>query len=752
MEGFDPTSLAQPFSLPPDLVSTVEQVAYQQHELVDKVTPEDDTGDAGVAADEDDDAGDGTPRRAISGRYRSQGELVLELRVDVDGVRPTGRVSGDFFHRSGATTKYTGSFMVTAPSIEVKNGEVVIEGEGVYSFTSGSPLLRVTIDRLPDSPGRPKATAQFLTTGGVPGREYVCRFESRFFRTVEFEQDFVEEIRPFTDYDTATLPSGGSARVLDMRRSYFEAGIELVRSGGENAVAISLAGSDGTWSDAELHAAMTEQFTRWSPDPAWRVWILAATRHEDPKYRGLMFDRGEGARHQGCAIFHEIIEGGAGTEEEIRRGMLRTYVHEVGHCFNLYHWHQKSLTKPPGTDRLDALSWMHYPRYYVGPAGTGEPAFWAAFPFQFEDEEIVHLRHGFRNFVIPGGGTLGIGAADVDSEQFADLVADESGLKLEISAPARVLLGAPVVVEIRLGLADRQEREVNANIHPNSGFVQIGIARVGGVTMVYRPLITHCAEPEMVTLTREDPAVYDSAYIGFGKDGFYFGTPGDYELRARYNGPDGSVIVSNVWRLRVKSPATADDEHVADLFLGSDQGTLLYLLGSDSPELRSGREAMETVIEDFDEHPISAYANMVQGINSSRDFKAVDDRKITCRKRDAEESEPRLEKMLQRTIAREPAPPLYDRAPGSGVPRLDNVSLGMVARRLAGLKQATGNARGAEETALSAIDYFLKQQLKAHVCRKILAQMSPYLTEEKLREKEYAISAREAAGQQTQQR
>lgn len=46
-------------------------------------------------------------KRLVRGRYRSSGTGVeLELRVDVDGVRPTMRVSGDFFQNSGATSSY----------------------------------------------------------------------------------------------------------------------------------------------------------------------------------------------------------------------------------------------------------------------------------------------------------------------------------------------------------------------------------------------------------------------------------------------------------------------------------------------------------------------------------------------------------------------------------------------------------------------------------------------------------------------
>ena len=157
-------------------------------------------------------------RRPVSGRYRSQGDVQLELRVDVDGIRAMRCVSGDFFRQSGGTLTYFGSFIIRTPSITVTQSEVKIEGDGIYTFPTGSPRLRVTIPRV--SPFMPSAaaTAQFMNASGAPGASYNCPFESEFFRRVEFEQDFVQDVTPFESYNTGLLPSGGPARVLSHGR------------------------------------------------------------------------------------------------------------------------------------------------------------------------------------------------------------------------------------------------------------------------------------------------------------------------------------------------------------------------------------------------------------------------------------------------------------------------------------------------------------------------------------------------------
>ncbi|GAA2068410.1 hypothetical protein GCM10009801_16630 [Streptomyces albiaxialis] len=72
-----------------------------------------------------------------------------------------------------------------------------------------------------------------------------------------------------------------------------------------------------------------------------------------------------------------------------------------------------------------------------------------------------------------------------------------------------------------------------------------------------------------------------------------FAQPGAYRLRAVYQAPDGSRIVSPPRPLRVRYPLSAADEQAGELLMGDQQGTLLVLLGSDSTHLRAGNDALE---------------------------------------------------------------------------------------------------------------------------------------------------------------
>ena len=89
------------------------------------------------------------------------------------------------------------------------------------------------------------------------------------------------------------------------------------------------------------------------------------------------------------------------------------------------------------------------------------------------------------------------------------------------------------------------------------------------------------SDEDTIALGGEQQSYADMAFIHYGKEGFYFERPGTYRLRARYTAPDGSIVVSGTTTIRVRPPATAEDVEVADLLFGDEQGTLMYLVGSD---------------------------------------------------------------------------------------------------------------------------------------------------------------------------
>jgi len=653
-------------------------------------------------------------KRNVRGRYRSSGTgWQLELRVDVDGVRPLRKISGDFFSTTGSTTSYFGSFVVKNPSVITSPTEVRIQGTGTFTWSPTAPIIRVTIPRVTIlQPAKP-ATLQFITPPNKLGASYLCSFGSSRFRSIQLEQDSVAGTVPFVSYNTGSLPqpAGSPARTLTVSGAFAEAGIELQVAGAPNVIPVSTAGLDSKWSDSEMHNAMVTHFSLFANKPQWRVWMLVATSHVDD-YRGIMFDYGDSFQRQGAAVFYDAIKG---TSADSQRAQLRTYVHELGHAFNLLHSWQKNLANPPAplgsNGGLGDLSWMNYAWKYQPspPAPGGEPAYWAAFPFQFTDNELMHLRHGFYKNVIMGADPFGKGAAEVDPEMFDEPMEDNSGLAFEMKAKEAFEYGEPVVVELKLSATDLRGRETHGFLHPNDDFVVVAIRDPSGRTRVFQPMLRHCVdEDRTIQINPDRAAIYDSAYIGFGRDGFYFDQPGEYVLRAQYVAGDGSRINCPVLRLRVRQPATKEDERVGELLMGEQQGQLLALLGSESAFLASGNDALEDVIEEHGDHPLAAYARLVKGVNAERDFKILTaDKQLEIKEARPMESIDMLSAVEEAAVEDE---------------LIDNITLNMVMRKHARAEAKAGNVDRAAEVMDRMVNVFERKELNPKVIQRIRQQ------------------------------
>ena len=164
------------------------------------------------------------------------------------------------------------------------------------------------------------------------------------------------------------------------------------------------------------------------------------------------------------------------------------------------------------------------------------------------------------------------------------------------------------------------------------------------------------SDEDAIALGEEQQSYADMAFIHYGKEGFYFERPGTYRLRARYTAPDGSIVVSGMTTLRVRPPATAEDVEVADLLFGDEQGTLMYLVGSDFDELRRGNEALTQIWSEHPDHPLADVARLVQGVNAAREFKQIQaDDTVTVRKPDVDAAVGLLAPVMDLGVARKAA-------------------------------------------------------------------------------------------------
>src|ERR1043166_2157861 len=369
--------------------------------------------------------------QTVSGLYQGDmmlpqpGRFTLELRVDIDPrnmVSPvTNRISGDLYQISNTTLPgqpaqgartYIESGIGDHPEVTISEDHVDVGGAvrfWIGNHPATTMAMRIT---WPGSPPAVAAQATFTATGGRT-RKFNCRRGADHFREVQMEIDVCASVNRtplLPSYDTSwhdVRPAGLPSRVLPLESAYEEAGVR-VSIEPDHSVIDDAAPEFKSWTPAELHDAMETHFSHFSrTGPQWRMWGLMAGQFENALVGGIMFDAASvsGAANlperQGFAVFRkhqwfdDLVPDTPQNQDQAHamRQFLYTWVHEAGHAYNFLHAWDKG--------RPDALSWMNYDWRYEQRNGDG--TFWKRFAFRFDDDELIHLRHGNRPAVIRAG-------------------------------------------------------------------------------------------------------------------------------------------------------------------------------------------------------------------------------------------------------------------------------------------------------------------------------------------------------------
>ncbi len=359
----------------------------------------------------------------VSGRYvgvmtaPSPGLELLDLRVDVDALDAnspvTDRVSGDIFCTGGdgagaaesSRHRHSRSWIVDVPQV-VRN-ESQVEITGAVRFWDGrSPAATIHIHLNTGD----RSLAAALTSDDGRARRFACTRQGDGFRRLELHVDACRRagtavhLPEYAIGSHENRPSAVAPRRLTIASALREAGIDLSL---EMHPAADRVDGPERWSDEALRAALVGRLGCEAAWPRWRAWGLLAGRHEDPRTGGLMFDTAAPAR-RGFAVFRDHPwfalladrEPQDDLEAAAQRKYLFTWVHEIGHTLNLVHSSEKG--------RPDSPSWMNHEGEYDARNGGG--SFWRDFHFRFDDEELIHLRHGDLTAVIMGGDSFRSGA------------------------------------------------------------------------------------------------------------------------------------------------------------------------------------------------------------------------------------------------------------------------------------------------------------------------------------------------------
>ncbi|ROO86389.1 hypothetical protein EDD29_3953 [Actinocorallia herbida] len=654
-----------------------------------------------------------TQYKPIVGRWgNSAAPNPVTVRGDLDGLGATRQFSGDIDQISGATRSPLYSFRVSTPDIAVSATGVTATGRVQWKPAWVGCTAKITIPRVAQSASDPALRVEFRFDDGNTAT-YDLPYQSVHLRTIDLEIDAMAGRAALASYNTATDAEAGppdyADRQLTIASAFAEAGIELRAAGTVNEVGTADSGIDLRWSDSELHTAMLHNFSGHAETEQWKLWAFVASQHVNNS-TGVMFDVNEGKQRQGMAVFYDQINNERGYFK------LGLYVHELGHCLNLQHsWQKNDSGAPLGLrDGRGDLSWMQYWNMYIAEDGSsGWDVFWRRFPFTFTPNELAHLRHAFRYDIIPGGanwaaqGSAAYATTDRALAAMDDPIADDSGLALTLSARP-FAYGEPVTIEIKLA-RDGRDVIVHRELSPKSEYLTIAITAPSGVTRPFRPLARHCkghGEDTLTNLTAEAPALYESAYLGSGADGQYFTDPGLYRVRAVYSAPDGSTVVSNTLTVRIRLPLTGDDQFAGELLMDDQAGTLMALLGSDSPALQAGNDALAELSDRFAGHPLAVYSHLAQGANAGRDYQHIVNGRIQVRPPDTKDA------VTQLTAAIDAS---------TGPDGLNNITLNAAMRRLATVHAKAGDLAEADAVLVRLVDHF-RDDVPAPVLEDIQAQ------------------------------
>ncbi|GFO57422.1 hypothetical protein GMSM_44290 [Geomonas sp. Red276] len=246
---------------------------------------------------------------------------------------------------------------------------------------------------------------------------------------------------------------------------------------------------------------------------------------------------------QGCAVFLKQIQNATGNDEQAFRDLVAfTMVHELGHCFNLWHIDEPtSFMKPPPYENLAAACGFvsDHKRYLQCAANPTEAL-----------------------FVIPGPLSSGFGTrvpgfdAPSDNGSNFSIPLPKSPIELHIQlSHSQFWHFEPVELEVELMVQQQHGGSVliPKEIDPGYDRFEIWITRPDGELHRYRPSRRHCYNPEELEISSTMPYRRDIP-IFLQSGGYTFPMPGRYVIEARLRFSGDYSLVSNKIECEVLKP------------------------------------------------------------------------------------------------------------------------------------------------------------------------------------------------------
>lgn len=305
--------------------------------------------------------------------------------------------------------------------------------------------------------------------------------------------------------------------------------------------------------------------------------IFADTYKPRDSLLGLMFDVAPfaGVEHrEGCAVFLDAIrefrkaEPPARQEDEI--GF--TTLHELGHCFNL--WHAERPRFAPNfmasseTEIFDDNAWF----------------------FLSEHESYLRLadaKASVSKYVLPGGSPFDVRpngwfqGGDIRGGIRSDPARSPKGtLQLRIRTDQKEIWHFdPLELEVELSVGARSSRlhRVPDEVDPGYDRFQIWIEEPDGRRRLYRAPVRYCANPRSLEIRTRQPFKRDVTIFA-GAGGYTFRMPGEHHLSASFRVSARKVLWSNTTRVTLKAarPGLREFDDMARVLTRPRVGKFLF--------------------------------------------------------------------------------------------------------------------------------------------------------------------------------
>jgi hypothetical protein len=167
----------------------------------------------------------------------------------------------------------------------------------------------------------------------------------------------------------------------------------------------------------------------------------------------------------------------------------------------------------------------------------------------------------------------------------------------------------PIVVELKLKNVSSEPRLIPENLLLNNERMTVIVKKDGGQARQHLAFARLCLQERRMVLGPGQP-IYESLFVGAGRNGWDLAEPGDYTIQVAVH-LDDEDLVSAPLRVRVAPPRSFDEQHLAQDFFSDQVGRVLAFDGS--AVLDGANTVLREVTERLPERRVAVHARIALG-------------------------------------------------------------------------------------------------------------------------------------------